>query len=62
MGLSQMQAMYLLGKNLEWRADGIYDGAEDGLIRDPVNFNVINWYVDRATLLLGWSREITRVG
>jgi len=45
MPLSQMQAMYLLGRGLEWRNDGIFDAAEDGLIRDPENFNVITWLV-----------------
>jgi hypothetical protein len=52
MGLSQMQAMYLLGRDLEWRSDGIYDSGESGLVRDPTNFNVITWYVRFAVRLV----------
>jgi len=43
MALSQMQAMYLLGRQLEWRSDGLWDNSEQGLVRDPDSFNVITW-------------------
>jgi len=45
MALSQMQAMYLLGRGLEWQSGGLWDSGENGLVRDPENFNVIIWYV-----------------
>jgi hypothetical protein len=31
MPLSQMQTMYILGRMLEWRADGIWDSTANGL-------------------------------
>ena len=43
MALSQMQAMYLLGRQLEWRSDGLWDNSAQGLVRDPDSFNVITW-------------------
>lgn len=49
MALSQMQAMYLLGRSLEWRADGLWDNGEQGLIRDPTSFSVITWSVTKRT-------------
>ncbi|KAK1928023.1 hypothetical protein DB88DRAFT_480097 [Papiliotrema laurentii] len=43
MPLSQMQAMYILGRMLEWRADGIWDSTANGLLRDPTSFEVLTW-------------------
>lgn len=45
--LSQMQAMYLLGRDLEWRDDKseLYDNTSDGFLLDPVTFQQIPWYV-----------------
>ena len=45
MSLSQMQAMYLLGRDLNWNnaLNEVWDYAASGWLRDPTNFNVIIW-------------------
>jgi hypothetical protein len=51
--LSQMQAMYLLGRSLEWRNDveEVYDNTAGGFLLDPTTYNEIPWYVEVAELL-----------
>ena len=43
--LSQMQAMYLLGRDLDWNNDEsqLWDFTSNGWLRDPSSFNVITW-------------------
>ena len=45
--LTQMQAMYLLGRSLEWReADNqLFDNTAGGFIVDPTSYQPIVWYV-----------------
>lgn len=45
MGLSQMQAQYLLGRTLEWNNDlnELWDHTQNGFLRDPTSFDVITW-------------------
>jgi hypothetical protein len=45
LSLSQMQAMYLLGRDLEWRMDvnQMYDNTQGGFIVDPTSFEPVTW-------------------
>lgn len=40
-----MQAMYLLGRDLEWRMDvnQMYDNTQGGFIVDPTSFEPVTW-------------------
>lgn len=43
--LSQMQAMYLLGRDLNWNNDHnkVWDYTAGGWLRDPQGFNELTW-------------------
>ena len=43
MALSQMQAMYLLGRSLEWRSGGLWDNTESGFVLDPDSYAQLTW-------------------
>ncbi len=45
MNLSQMQAMYLLGRDLDWNNDQnqLWDYTANGWLRDTSKYNVITW-------------------
>ena len=45
LSLSQMQAMYCLGRDLEFRGDAqdIYDNTAGGFLMDPTSFQPIVW-------------------
>lgn len=45
MGLSQMQAMYLLGRDLTWNdsAGTLYDNTAGGNLLDPTTYATITW-------------------
>jgi len=45
MSLSQMQAQYLLGRDLDWNngQSRMWDYSNKGWLRDPTTFNVIGW-------------------
>lgn len=45
MSLSQMQAMYLLGRDLEWRGSELWDNTQGGPVSDPSSFQPLGWYV-----------------
>lgn len=44
MAMSQMQAMYLLGRNVEWRGGNqLWDNTASGYISDPSTFQPVSW-------------------
>ena len=47
MSLSQMQAMYLLGRALKWdnQQNELWDETAAGYVSDPKSFAVVTWYV-----------------